>query len=124
MGGSQSEEFMVYTPCWRGIKSSAARIASTQRNLEKGKRRGSKQFRILAPEGDGKPLEVQHAGTEDYRRRSRVFLGVSPKSKIKTLALMIDSAIGGKHGRGTPRRLQESALMHALLSFSCAAIIS
>ena len=44
----------------------------------------------LAPEGDGKPLEVHTPGQKTIEEVAR-YLGVSPKNKIKTLALMIDS---------------------------------
>ena len=43
----------------------------------------------LAPEGDGKPLEVHTPGQKTIEDVAR-FLGVSPKNKIKTLALMAD----------------------------------
>ncbi len=41
----------------------------------------------LKPEGDGKPLEVHTPGQKTIEDVAR-FLGVSPKNKIKTLALM------------------------------------
>ncbi|MGB8732323.1 MAG: YbaK/EbsC family protein, partial [Candidatus Sulfotelmatobacter sp.] len=43
----------------------------------------------LAPEGDGKPLEVHTPGQKTIEDVAR-FLGVSPKNKIKTLALMAE----------------------------------
>jgi prolyl-tRNA synthetase len=43
----------------------------------------------LWPEGDGKPLEVHTPGQKTIEDVAR-FLGVSPKNKIKTLALMAD----------------------------------
>ncbi len=43
----------------------------------------------LAPEGDGKPLEVHTPGMKTIEDVAR-FLGVSPKNKIKTLALMAE----------------------------------
>ena len=53
-------------------------------NLEKAT---SKLDRVedLAPEGDGKPLEVHTPGQKTIEDVAR-FLGVSPKNKIKTLA--------------------------------------
>src|SRR5260370_8111176 len=42
----------------------------------------------LKPEGDGQPLEVHTAGQKTIEGVAR-FLGVSPKNKIKTLAMMI-----------------------------------
>jgi prolyl-tRNA synthetase len=43
----------------------------------------------LKPEGDGTPLEVHTPGQKTIEDVAR-FLGVSPKNKIKTLALMAD----------------------------------
>src|ERR1700690_3969428 len=45
----------------------------------------------LAPEGDGKPLEVHTPGQKTIEDVAR-FLGVSPKNKIKTLALMAEES--------------------------------
>jgi prolyl-tRNA synthetase len=55
----------------------------------------------LAPEGDGKPLEVHTPGQKTIEEVAK-FLGVSPKNKIKTLALMVDEADskGKKKSRG------------------------
>jgi prolyl-tRNA synthetase len=44
----------------------------------------------LAPEGDGKPLLVHTPGQKTIEDVAK-FLGVSPKNKIKTLALMADT---------------------------------
>ena len=88
MGGSQSEEFMVYTPAGEDQVVSCANCKYAA-NLEKA---SSKQDPVqdLAPEGDGNPLEVHTPGQKTIEDVAR-FLGVSPKNKIKTLALMIDS---------------------------------
>jgi len=88
MGGSQSEEFMVYTPAGEDQVVSCANCKYAA-NLEKAT---SKLDAVadLAPEGDGKPLEVHTPGQKTIEDVAR-FLGVSPKNKIKTLALMIDS---------------------------------
>jgi prolyl-tRNA synthetase len=88
MGGSQSEEFMVYTPAGEDQVVSCANCKYAA-NLEKAT---SKLDAVadLAPEGDGKPLEVHTPGQKTIEEVAR-FLGVSPKNKIKTLALMIDS---------------------------------
>jgi len=88
MGGSQSEEFMVYTPAGEDQVVSCANCKYAA-NLEKAT---SKLDPVadLAPEGDGKPLEVHTPGQKTIEDVAR-FLGVSPKNKIKTLALMIDS---------------------------------
>jgi prolyl-tRNA synthetase len=47
----------------------------------------------LQPEGDGSPLEVHTPGQKTIEEVAR-FLGVSPKNKIKTLALMTDEKEG------------------------------
>src|SRR6478672_507088 len=92
MGGSQSEEFMVYTPAGEDQVVSCANCKYAA-NLEKAT---SKLDAVedLAPEGDGKPLEVHTPGMKTIEDVAR-FLGVSPKNKIKTLALMIDSSTDG-----------------------------
>src|SRR5216683_1855256 len=88
MGGSQSEEFMVYTPAGEDQVVSCANCKYAA-NLEKAT---SKLDPVadLAPEGDGKPLEVHTPGQKTIEDVAR-FLGVSPKNKIKTLALMVES---------------------------------
>jgi prolyl-tRNA synthetase len=88
MGGSQSEEFMVYTPAGEDQVVSCANCGYAA-NLEKAT---SKLDPVadLAPEGDGKPLEVHTPGLKTIEEVAR-YLGTSPQHKIKTLALMIDS---------------------------------
>jgi len=49
----------------------------------------------LKTEGDGKPLEVHTPGQKTIEDVAR-FLGVSPKNKIKTLALMADELVPDK----------------------------
>jgi prolyl-tRNA synthetase len=88
MGGSQSEEFMVYTPAGEDQVVSCANCKYAA-NLEKATSK-LEPVKDLAPEGDGKPLEVHTPGLKTIEEVGR-FLGVSPKNKIKTLALMIDS---------------------------------
>ncbi len=97
MGGSQSEEFMVYTPAGEDQVVSCANCKYAA-NLEKA---SSKLDAVadLAPEGNGAPLEVHTPGQKTIEDVAR-FLGVSPKNKIKTLALMIDSK-DDKSGRPT-----------------------
>ncbi len=99
MGGSQSEEFMVYTPAGEDQVVSCANCKYAA-NLEKAT---SKLEPVvdLAPEGDGKPLEVHTPGQKTIEDVAR-FLGVSPKNKIKTLALMIDSK-DEKSGKASSR---------------------
>src|SRR5689334_8701783 len=87
MGGSQSEEFMVRTPAGEDqiVTCEACNYAA---NLEKATSR-LENVQDLAPEGDGKPLEVHTPGQKTIEEVAR-FLGVSPKNKVKTLALAID----------------------------------
>ncbi|HXU15173.1 MAG TPA: proline--tRNA ligase [Terriglobales bacterium] len=89
MGGSQSEEFMVYTPAGEDLVVSCANCKYAA-NLEKAT---SKLWPVqdLAAEGNGNPLEVHTPGQKTIEEVGR-YLGVSPKNKIKTLALMMDSS--------------------------------
>ena len=89
MGGSQSEEFMVYTAAGEDQVVSCASCKYAA-NLEKATSK-LEPVADLAPEGDGKPLEVHTPGQKTIEDVAR-FLGVSPKNKIKTLALMIDAS--------------------------------
>ena len=87
MGGKESHEFMVRTPAGEDqiVSCDGCNYAA---NMEKAT---SKLGPVddLAPEGDGKPLEVHTPGQKTIEDVAR-FLGVSPKNKIKTLALMAD----------------------------------
>jgi len=89
MGGSQSEEFMVYTPAGEDLVVSCANCKYAA-NLEKAT---SKLWPVqdLAAEGNGNPLEVHTPGQKTIEEVGR-YLGVSPKNKNKTLALMMDSS--------------------------------
>ena len=99
MGGSQSEEFMVYTPAGEDQVVSCANCKYAA-NLQKAMSK-LEPVADLASEGDGKPLEVHTPGQKTIEDVAR-FLGVSPKNKIKTLALMMDSK-DEKSGNGTSR---------------------
>ncbi|HXP17578.1 MAG TPA: proline--tRNA ligase [Terriglobales bacterium] len=99
MGGSQSHEFMVRTPAGED------RIVSCEKcnyaaNLDKAT---SKLAAVedLAAERDGKPREVHTPGMKTVEDVAR-FLGVSPKNKIKTLALMLEDP-DAKTGKGKAR---------------------
>jgi len=85
MGGSKSEEFMVRTPAGedRVVSCDGCKYAA---NLDKATSK-LEAMADLAAEGDGKPLEVHTPGQKTIEDVAR-FLGVSPKNKIKTLALM------------------------------------
>src|SRR5882762_9775020 len=85
MGGSQSEEFMVRTPAGEDQIVSCEKCIYAA-NMEKASSQ-LEPVEDLKPEGDGKPLEVHTPGQKTIEDVAR-FLGVSPKNKIKTLALM------------------------------------
>jgi prolyl-tRNA synthetase len=101
MGGSKSEEFMVRTPAGED-KVVSCDGCSYAANLEKAT---SKLDAVtdLATEGDGKPLEVHTPGQKTIEDVAR-FLGVSPRNKIKTLALMADER-DPKTGKAKPRAI-------------------
>jgi prolyl-tRNA synthetase len=87
MGGSQSHEFMVRTPAGED-QIVSCESCSYAANMEKAT---SKLAAVddLAAAGDGKPLEVHTPGQKTIEDVAR-FLGVSPKNKMKTLALMME----------------------------------
>jgi prolyl-tRNA synthetase len=89
MGGKESHEFMVRTPAGEDqiVSCDGCNYAA---NMEKA---ASKLEAVedLKPEGDGKPLEVHTPGQKTIEDVAK-FLGVSPKNKIKTLALMAEEA--------------------------------
>jgi prolyl-tRNA synthetase len=89
MGGSQSHEFMVRTPAGEDQIVSCEKC-NYAANLEKAT---SKLVPVedLALQGDGKPVEVHTPGMKTIEDVAR-FLGVSPKNKMKTLALMVEDA--------------------------------
>jgi prolyl-tRNA synthetase len=101
MGGSQSQEFMVRTPAGEDqvVSCDACTYAA---NLEKATSK-LEAVQDLAPEGNGKPLEVHTPGQKTIEDVAR-FLGVSPKNKIKTLAYMAeekDAKTGKSRARAT-----------------------
>src|SRR5882757_5905538 len=87
MGGKESHEFMVRTPAGEDVIVSCDGC-NYAANMEKA---ASKLDAVedLKPEGDGTPLEVHTPGQKTIEDVAR-FLGVSPKNKIKTLALMAE----------------------------------
>jgi prolyl-tRNA synthetase len=95
MGGSQSHEFVVLTPAGEDQIVSCEKC-NYAANLEKATSK-LEAVEELKAEGDGKPLEVHTPGMKTIEDVAR-FLGVSPKNKMKTLALMIDEkdAASGK----------------------------
>jgi prolyl-tRNA synthetase len=101
MGGKESHEFMVRTPAGEDqiVSCDGCNYAA---NLEKAT---SKLDAVpdLPSEGDGTPLEVHTPGQKTIEDVAR-FLGVSPKNKIKTLALMGEEK-DGKTGKTKMRAI-------------------
>src|SRR5467141_3295602 len=99
MGGSQSQEFMVRTPAGEDLIVSCEKCDYAA-NMEKATSKLA-PVEDLKPEGDGHPLEVHTPGQKTIDEVAR-FLGVSPKNKIKTGALV---ASGGdaQTGKTKPR---------------------
>ena len=87
MGGKESHEFMVRTAAGEDqiVSCDGCNYAA---NMEKATSRLA-AVEDLKPEGDGKPLLVHTPGQKTIEDVAK-FLGVSPKNKIKTLALMAD----------------------------------
>ncbi len=85
MGGSQSHEFMVRTPAGEDLIVSCEKC-NYAANLEKATSK-LEPVEDLNSEGDGKPVLVHTPGMKTIEDVAR-FLGVSPKNKIKTLAMM------------------------------------
>jgi prolyl-tRNA synthetase len=99
MGGSQSHEFMVRTPAGEDLIVSCEKC-NFAANMEKATSK-LEAVMDLASEGDGKPLEVHTPGQKTIEDVAR-FLGVSPKNKIKTLALMATEEVA-KSGKPKSR---------------------
>ena len=99
MGGSQSHEFMVRTNAGEDLIVSCEKC-NYAANLEKATSKLD-PVEDLKTEGDGQPLPVHTPGQKTIEDVAR-FLGVSPKNKIKTLALMTNEA-DGKSGKTKPR---------------------
>jgi prolyl-tRNA synthetase len=87
MGGKESHEFMVRTPAGEDqiVSCDGCDYAA---NMEKATSR-LEVVKDLASEGEAKPLLVHTPGQKTIEDVAK-FLGVSPKNKIKTLALMAD----------------------------------
>src|SRR6266481_8403892 len=99
MGGKESHEFMVRTPAGEDqiVSCDGCNYAA---NMEKATSKLA-PVEDLKPEGDGKPLLVHTPGQKTIEDVAR-FLGVSPKNKIKTLALMANE-FDQKSGKAKPR---------------------
>src|SRR3954468_9985697 len=100
MGGKESHEFMVRTPAGEDqiVSCDACDYAA---NMEKA----TSKLEVvgdLAPEGDGKPLEVHTPGLKTIDEVAQ-FLGTSTNNKIKTLAYMAEEKdLAGKATRLRP----------------------
>jgi len=97
MGGSQSHEFMVYTDAGEDlvVSCSSCKYAA---NLQKATSRLD-DVEDYPPVGEGKPLEVHTPGMKTIEDVAK-FLNVSPKNKMKTLALMATDP-SAPEGKGT-----------------------
>jgi prolyl-tRNA synthetase len=98
MGGKESHEFMVRTPAGEDqiVSCDGCNYAA---NMEKATSK-LEAVEDLRPEGDGNPLEVHTPGQKTIEDVAR-FLGVSPRNKITTLALMADEPAPNKKDEKT-----------------------
>jgi prolyl-tRNA synthetase len=96
MGGSQSHEFMVRTPAGEDHIVSCE-SCSYAANMEKATSKLAAMDDLPAA-GDGNLLEVHTPGQKTIEEVAK-FLGVSPKNKIKTLALMTVESDAKTKGR-------------------------
>jgi prolyl-tRNA synthetase len=96
MGGKESHEFMVRTPAGEDqiVSCDGCNYAA---NMEKATSK-LEAVADLKAEGNGTPLEVHTPGQKTIEDVAK-FLGVSPKNKIKTLALMAEE----KDASGKPK---------------------
>ncbi len=89
MGGSQSHEFMVYTDAGEDFVVSCPNCKYAA-NLEKATSRLD-TVEDYPDIGDGNPVPVHTPGMKTIEDVAK-FLGVSPKNKMKTLAMMAAAA--------------------------------
>ncbi|MGH9523618.1 MAG: proline--tRNA ligase, partial [Terriglobales bacterium] len=89
MGGSQSHEFMVYSDAGEDFVVSCPSCKYAA-NLEKAASRVD-AVDDYPDVGDGKPVEVHTPGMKTIEDVAR-YLNVSPKNKMKTLAMMATDA--------------------------------
>jgi prolyl-tRNA synthetase len=95
MGGSGSQEFMVYTDAGEDLVASCSSCGYAA-NVEKATSKLD-DVADLEASGDGTPELVHTPGQKTIEDVAR-FLGVSPKNKIKTLAYMASEAADPKTG--------------------------
>jgi len=103
MGGKESHEFMVRTPAGEDqiVSCDGCNYAA---NMEKATSK-LEAVEDLAAEGDGKPLLVHTPGQKTIEDVAK-FLGVSPKNKIKTLALMTEQPVAGEKASAGKTKLR------------------
>jgi prolyl-tRNA synthetase len=93
MGGSGSQEFMVYSDAGEDTVASCSSCGYAA-NTEKATAK-LELVEDLASSGDGKPELVHTPGMKTIEQVA-TYLGVSPKNKIKTLAYMMAPLPGSK----------------------------
>src|SRR5581483_6769456 len=99
MGGTQSHEFMVRTPAGEDQVVSCEQCTYAA-NMEKATSKLA-PVEDLAAEGNGTPVEVHTPGQKTIDDVAR-YLGVSPKNKMKTMAMMMVEQ-DAKSGKQTTR---------------------
>ncbi|MBV9088137.1 MAG: proline--tRNA ligase, partial [Acidobacteriaceae bacterium] len=97
MGGTQSHEFMVLTDAGEDFVVSCPKCGYAA-NLEKATSRLD-PVEDYPPTGEGQPEPVHTPGLKTVEEVAK-FLGVSPKNKMKTMALM---AAGADAASGKPK---------------------
>jgi prolyl-tRNA synthetase len=112
MGGSKSQEFMVRTPAGEDLVVSCEKC-NYAANMEKATSKLA-PVEDLKPEGDGEPLEVHTPGQKTIEDVAR-FLGVSPKNKIKTLAMMISAEEPEKGKTRVPTKWEPGPVSRAVV---------
>jgi prolyl-tRNA synthetase len=93
MGGSGSQEFMVYSEAGEDLVASCSNCGYAA-NTEKATAK-LEPVEDLGASGDGKPELVHTPGMKTIEQVA-AYLGVSPKNKIKTLAYMMAPRPGSK----------------------------
>ena len=96
MGGSGSQEFMVYSDAGEDTVASCSSCGYAA-NTEKATSKLELVEDLLAS-GDGKPELVHTPGMKTIEQVAK-YLGVSPKNKIKTLAYMMMPLPGAKESK-------------------------
>jgi prolyl-tRNA synthetase len=97
MGGSQSQEFMVYTDAGEDFIASCELCNNYAANLEKATSRLDAVIE-MEPTGDGKPELVHTPGKGDIADVSE-FLNISPSQDIKCVAYMAGFHISHRTAR-------------------------